>query len=137
MRPKKRILIADSNEQALSVRKFLLETRGYHVTGCTTSRDALAEAAAASFDLVICNLAMPEIDGAELVRRTKQYNAQTPAIIFSTRLRFYDKDMPAEVFLPMGMDSPTELLERIRVLLTRKRGPRKAVAPAEAVTVAS
>ncbi len=129
MRPKKRILIVDSNEQSLSVRKFLLETRGYHVLACNTSRDALAVAAEGNLDLIIANLAMPEVDGAELVRRAKGFNPQTPAILFSTRLRFYDKDMPAEVFIPMGMDSPSEMLERIRVLLVRKRGPRKSTAP--------
>ena len=137
MRPKKRILIVDSNEQSLSVRKFLLETRGYHVLDCTTSRDALATAAAGDLDLMISNLAMPEVDGAELVRRAKKFCPQAPAIIFSTRLRFYDKDMPAEVFLPMGMDSPTELLERIRVLLIRKRGPKKAVVPQPATVSAA
>ena len=31
MRPKKTILCVDDNEQALSVRKFMLETRGYRV----------------------------------------------------------------------------------------------------------
>lgn len=138
MRPKKRILVADSNEQSLSVRKFLLETRGYHVLACNSSRDALALAAEGNLDLIIANLAMPEVDGAELVRRAKSFNPQTPAILFSTRLRFYDKDMPAEIFIPMGMDSPIEMLERIRVLLVRKRGPKKsAAAQPTAVSAAS
>jgi|GEM_PF-807902 len=128
MRPKKRILVADSNEQSLSVRKFLLETRGYCVLACHTSREALAVAAEGNLDLIIANLAMPEVDGAELVRRAKSFNPQMPAILFSTRLRFYDKDMPAEVFIPMGMDSPAEMIERIRVLLVRKRGPKKSIA---------
>jgi hypothetical protein len=35
--------------------------------------------------------------------------------------------MPADVFLPKGMYAPAELLERIRLLLVRKRGPRRAI----------
>lgn len=133
MRPKKKILIADNNEQTLSVRKFLLETRGYNVFACASSRDALAVAAEGGIDLVIANLALPEMDGAEVIRQCKKLMPETPAILFSTRLRFYDKQMPAEIFLPMGSDSPAELLERIRVLLVRKRGPKKAAEPVPVV----
>jgi len=137
MRPKKKILIADNNEQSLSVRKFLLETRGYNVFACASSRDALAVAAEGGIDLVIANLALPEMDGAELIRQCKKLMPETPAILFSTRLRFYDKQMPAEIFLPMGLDSPAEVLERIRVLLVRKRGPKKATATTSLATTAA
>ena len=41
MRPKKTILCVDDNEQALSVRKFMLETRGYRVLTATGSEAAL------------------------------------------------------------------------------------------------
>jgi hypothetical protein len=37
----------------------------------------------------------------------------------------YDRDTKADVFLPKGMYAPVELLERIRVLLVRKRGPKR------------
>src|ERR1035441_3441789 len=41
MRPKKTILCVDDNEQILSVRTFLLETRGYRVIALTSPLDAL------------------------------------------------------------------------------------------------
>ena len=41
MRPKKVILCVDDNEQALSVRTFLLETRGYRVITASSSKEAL------------------------------------------------------------------------------------------------
>ena len=41
MRPKKTILCVDDNEQILSVRTFLLETRGYRVIALTDPRQAL------------------------------------------------------------------------------------------------
>ena len=34
--------------------------------------------------------------------------------------------MRADVFLAKGMFAPAELLERIRILLVRKRGPKRA-----------
>lgn len=125
MRPKKTILCVDDNEQALSIRKFLLETRGYNVVTCTSGREAIGLFGRGGVDLVLCDLLMPEVDGAEVVRHVKRHSPDTPAIIFSGKIKLYDKDLQADVFLPKGMQAPAELLERIRVLLVRKRGPKK------------
>ncbi|MBV8819518.1 MAG: response regulator [Acidobacteriaceae bacterium] len=139
MRPKKTILCVDDNEQLLSIKKFMLETRGYNVISCTTGSSALQTFQRGGVDLVLCDLMMPEVDGAEVVRRIKSMSPETPAIIFSGKIKVYDKDMRADAFLPKGMMAPTELLERIRLLLVRKRGPKKATVPrsAEAVVSAS
>jgi len=44
-------------------------------------------------------------------------------------VRIYDRDTQADVFMPKGMYAPVELLERIRLLLVRKRGPKRAQRP--------
>src|SRR6202158_4045916 len=41
MKPKKTILCVDDNEQSLSIRKILLETRGYRVVACKSGELAL------------------------------------------------------------------------------------------------
>jgi two-component system, OmpR family, response regulator CpxR len=128
MRPKKIILCVDDNEQSLSIRKFMLETRGYAVVACTSGNDALASFKQSGADLVLADLMMPGIDGAELVQQIKAASPETPAIIFSGKIRMCDKDLQADLFLPKGMHAPSELLDRIRLLLVRKRGPKKAVA---------
>jgi two-component system response regulator CpxR len=128
MRPKKIILCVDDNEQSLSIRKFMLETRGYAVVACTNGNDALAKFHEGGADLILADLMMPGIDGAELVQAIKSISPETPAIIFSGKIRMCDKDLQADLFLPKGMHAPSELLDRIRLLLVRKRGPKKAVA---------
>jgi hypothetical protein len=45
-------------------------------------------------------------------------------------VKFYDRECRADLFLPKGAYAPIELLERIRLLLVRKRGPKRAVVPA-------
>ncbi len=35
MKPKRTILCVDDNEQSLSIRKIMLETRGYRVIACS------------------------------------------------------------------------------------------------------
>ncbi len=138
MRPKRTILCVDDNEQALSIRKVMLETRGYRVVACTTGQEALDVFRRGGVDLVLSDLLMPGLDGAALVAKIKNSSPETPAILFSGRVRAYEKDTRADVFLPKGMYAPAELLERIRLLLVKKRGPRRApLAPMQRMPAAS
>ncbi len=128
MRPKKTILCVDDNEQILSVRTFLLETRGYRVIALLNPHDALetiSHSLPGTIDLLLCDLLMPLMDGNELVRRAKQLHPMLPAMIVSGTVATYDRAGRADVFLPKGAGSPAEMLERIRILVARKRGPRK------------
>jgi two-component system, OmpR family, response regulator CpxR len=131
MRPKRTILCVDDNEQALSIRKLMLETRGYRVVACNNGQHALEAFKQGGVDLVLSDLQMPGLDGAELVGRIKDLSAGTPIILFSGKTRIYEKDTRADVFLPKGMYAPIELLERIRIMLIKKRGPKR-VNPVEA-----
>ena len=138
MRPKKTILCVDDNEQSLSIRKVMLETRGYRVTACTNGHEALENFKKGGVDLVLSDLVMPDFDGANLVEQIKQLSPETPAILFSGKIKVYEKDLRADIFLPKGMYAPAELLERIRLLLVKKRGPKKAGSfPVERFKVAS
>jgi two-component system response regulator CpxR len=118
MRPKKTILCVDDNEQVLSVRTFLLETRGYRVIAASSAQQALdvvQHSAPGALDLLLCDLLMPQMDGNELVRRAKQLHPGLPAMIVSGTVNAFD-----------GACSAAEMIERIRVLVARKRGPKKA-----------
>lgn len=127
MRPRRTILCVDDNEQALSIRKLMLETRGYRVVACSGGAQAWDAFRAGGVDLVLTDLLMPELDGATLVGKIKDLSPQTPVILFSGKVRAYEKESRADVFLPKGMYAPVELLERIRLLLVKKRGPRSSV----------
>jgi two-component system, OmpR family, response regulator CpxR len=129
MKPKRTILCVDDNEQALSIRKVMLETRGYRVIACSNSQEALERFKKGGVDLVLTDLIMPGLDGTKLIETIKSISPQTPAILLSGKVRIYDHATRADVFLPKGMYAPAELLERIRVLLIRKRGPKRAPSP--------
>jgi CheY-like chemotaxis protein len=127
MRPKKVILCVDDNEQALSVRKFLLETRGYRVLTSLSAEGAMEHFERGGIDLVICDLVMPKMDGNELVRRMKERSPEVPAMLISGVVHNCDRATTADAFLPKGASSPLEMLERVRIMVARKRGPRKQV----------
>lgn len=131
MKPKKVILCVDDNEQSLSIRKVMLETRGYRVIACSTVEEALEIFRKGGVDLVLTDFVMPGRDGQSLIEEIKQISPQTPAILFSGKVRIFERDTKADIFLPKGAYAPIELLERIRTLLTKKRGPKRAVAASD------
>jgi two-component system, OmpR family, response regulator CpxR len=127
MKPKKTILCVDDNEQSLSIRKILLETRGYRVLACNNGQLALDTFRRGGVDLVITDLIMPGVDGSRLIQEIKTLSPQTPTVLISGRVKIYERETLADVFLPKGMYEPAELLERIRLLLVRKRGPKRTI----------
>jgi len=120
MRPKKIILCVDDNEQELSVLKFMLATNGYRVVSAGTGQEAIGIFSELQVDLVLADFGMPQMNGLQLVDRLKQIASHVPMILLGD---------------PLKMScSPQELLERIKVMSARKRGPRKGalrMAPAE------
>ncbi len=124
MKPKRTILCVDDHEQSLSIRKIMLETRGYRVIACSNGQEALECFRKGGIDLVLTDLVMPGLDGTKLIEAIKAISPQTPAILLSGKVKIYDRDTQADIFLPKGMYAPVELLERIRLLLVRKRGPK-------------
>jgi DNA-binding response OmpR family regulator len=136
MKPKKTILCVDDNEQALSIRKVMLETRGYRVVAFNNGALALEAFRRGGIDLVITDLIMPGLDGSNLIAEIKNLSPQTPTMLISGRIKIYERETLADVFLCKGMYEPAELLERVRVLLIRKRGPKRQVeAPARETRV--
>lgn len=129
MKPKKTILCVDDNEQALSIRKVMLETRGYRVLAFHRADEALEAFRRGGIDLVLTDLIMPDVDGSRLIAEVKNLSPQTPAVLISGRTKIYERETLADVFLPKGMYEPADLLERIRLLLIRKRGPKRSAEP--------
>jgi two-component system response regulator CpxR len=126
MKPKRTILCVDQNEQSLSIRKIMLETRGYRVFACSAGEEALERFKKGGVDLVVTDLVIPGLGGAALVEEIKHLSPETPTILLSSKANMYSGSTRADVFLAKGMYAPAELLERVRLLLIRKRGPKRA-----------
>ncbi len=129
MKPKRTILCVDDDERALSIRKVMLETRGYRVITCCDPDTAIALMHAGGIDLVITDLMMPKLSGAKLVEQLKTISPGTPALLFSGSVNACMEEHLADAWLPKGEFAPIELLDRIRLLLVRKRGPKRMLHP--------
>jgi two-component system response regulator CpxR len=126
MRPKKVILCVDDNEQELSVLKFMLMTNGYRVLSATNGQEAIAIfASTPQVDLVLTDSQMPQMSGSQLVERLKRMASHVPMIVLGDPPSANGELHAADAMLVRRNYSTQELLERIKVMSARKRGPRK------------
>ena len=125
MRPKKIILCVDDNEQELSVLKFMLATNGYRVVSASNAQEAIGIFSELPVDLVLSDYAMPQMNGDQLVGRLKQIASHVPMILLGDPHKMGDQLHGADALLAKKACSPHDLLERIKVMSARKRGPRK------------
>jgi two-component system response regulator CpxR len=140
MRPKKIILCVDDNEQELSVLKFMLATNGYRVESACTGQEAIGIFTEMQVDLVLADFGMPQMNGDQLIDRLKQIASHVPMILLGDPQKMSSEIHAADALLAKKNCTPQELLERIKVMSARKRGPRKGsvrMTPAVELAVAS
>ncbi|MBS3808799.1 MAG: response regulator [Desulfobacterales bacterium] len=80
-----RLLIVDDEKAQVDMERIMLESLGYLVTGVVSSIEALAvfSAQPEDYDLLITDLAMPELDGIELSRKVLGRRPDLPVILIS------------------------------------------------------
>jgi two-component system KDP operon response regulator KdpE len=115
------ILLVDDDVSIQRAVAPLLRSRGYHVDVVSTGVEAVKRVADAAPDLIVLDLGLPDLEGAEVCRRMRE-STKAPIVILSARSGEAEKvaalDIGADDYVtkPFG---PEELLARIRVALRR------------------
>ncbi|HUC49753.1 MAG TPA: response regulator [Xanthobacteraceae bacterium] len=78
-----RILIADDDRVVRATMSYLLGTKGHEVVEAASGREGLARIASESFDLLIVDIFMPDMDGLETIKRVLNYNSALPILVVS------------------------------------------------------
>ena len=80
-----RILIVDDEAALANLLRQFLARAGYQAEACLDSAQALRllESGAASFEVLVTDLALPEINGEELIERARKLNPKLRAIVTS------------------------------------------------------
>jgi two-component system response regulator AtoC len=84
------VLVADDDENVLQSVSAALNDAGHHVTQARDGEEALTFLASRVFDLAICDVQMPKIDGLTLLRRTRRENPGTAVVIMTSCGRISD-----------------------------------------------
>jgi two-component system KDP operon response regulator KdpE len=129
--PAASIVVVDDEPNVLDALRVLLESEGYRVRAARSGPFALDAIAAEMPDLVLLDLAMPEMNGVEVSRRLRSWS-RVPILVLSA----WTDELQKVQALDAGADdyitkpfSTYELLARIRATLRREQA-RGAEEPA-------
>jgi two-component system KDP operon response regulator KdpE len=124
-----RVLVVDGEPQIVRALTINLRARHYDVDTAPDGATALRAATRHHPDLVVLDLDLPDMAGAEVVRGLRRWTA-VPIIVLSGRAGSQDRtdalDAGADDYVtdPFGID---ELLARIRAVTRRARQPGEAL----------
>ncbi|MFD2180935.1 response regulator [Rhodoplanes azumiensis] len=134
------ILVVDDDELLRVVLGRALEEAGHTVSAAASGRAALVSLEAARYDLVICDVFMPEMDGFETLRAVKERAPDLPVVAISAERRSWP-GVPSPDFLEMavalgataGLRKPLDL-KALKALVARclRSGETTAPDPPEA-----
>lgn len=120
--PMKKILIADDEARIRRLVCDFLKNAGFETVEAVDGKDAIEKFfSLGSFDLVICDIMMPEADGWEVCKTIREKSA-VPFLMLTARSQEFDELMSFE----SGADdfvtkpfSPTVLVKRVEALIKR------------------
>jgi len=75
-RKRLRVLVAEDNPVNRMLATKLLERWGHHARPATDGREAVEQAGAEHFDLILMDVEMPELDGYEATRRIREVESE-------------------------------------------------------------
>jgi CheY-like chemotaxis protein len=124
-----RVLVVDDQEEARAIIAGTLGNCGAAVTVAASGREALELLEGSMFDALVCDIAMPEMDGYELIRRLRAMettHGQRPLAIALTALaRLEDRLEALKAGFQMQITKPVELDELVVVLASIVRYQQK------------
>ncbi len=116
------LVIEDEKELCDSIKEGLI-LDGYEVDACYNGLDGEEMATIETYDLILLDLTLPDMDGMEILQSVRSQNALVPILILSARVQTEDKvaglDRGANDYLTKPFDF-SELEARIRSLTRRK-----------------
>ena len=129
-----RILVVDDQRDILDLTATVLAAGGYGVTAVDSGVEALDRLARETFDLVLLDINMPEMDGWETLRliRADELLADLPVVMFSVKGELRDKVQGMQegaldyITKPFEVD---QLLSRVRQVIESIDGDDTRPAP--------
>ena len=123
-------MIIEDDAEIRGIVKTLLTTEGFTVEEADDGRDAVERVFLMKPDLILVDLRLPGLDGAEVCKRIRAGRMNTPIIVISAAKDEFDKVLLLElgaddyVVKPFGA---RELLARIKAVLRRSGADTRLV----------
>jgi CheY-like chemotaxis protein len=110
----------DDEENALILRRLVLEKSGFEVLTASSAREAQEVLATRSVDLILSDQLMPGITGTELARTVKSIYPQIPFVLVSGVNEMPEGIELTDMFISK-LEGPVILIQKITELMTGRR----------------
>ena len=86
-----RILIAEDEKEIAKALKIILEKNKYTVDMVHNGREALDYALSTSYEVIVLDIMMPEMDGLSVLRRLREMGIATPVMFLTAKSEIEDR----------------------------------------------
>lgn len=120
---KKQILVVEDSFTIRELERSILESQGYHVNTAIDGLEAMDKLAQGKYDLIVCDVQMPRMDGFEFCRTFKQKEQykDIPLIFVTAVAKEEDKrrgiEVGAQAYIVKSTFEQSNLLDTIERLI--------------------
>ncbi|HEX2503627.1 MAG TPA: response regulator transcription factor [Miltoncostaeaceae bacterium] len=122
---KPRVLVVDDDPRILEALRRALTLKGFAVSTAEGGEPALSLLGLGAPDVLVLDVAMPDVDGIEVCRRLREAGDRTPVLMLTARDAVADRVVGLEAGADDYLVKPfalEELIARLRALLRRTGG---------------
>ncbi|MBU5265600.1 response regulator transcription factor [Virgibacillus proomii] len=124
-----KILIVDDEKSIVTLLKFNIEKAGFVTDVAYDGSQAVQKAESNSYDLIVLDLMLPEMDGMDVCRYLRNNQINTPILMLTAKDEEFDKvlglELGADDYLTKPF-SPKEVIARIKAILRRSKRVEKS-----------
>jgi CheY-like chemotaxis protein len=113
------LVVDDSSIMRMFLVMNLRRMLRVNITEAVNGQDALAKLMNGKFDLLLTDMNMPEMNGAELIRFVRNgLKSDMPIVIITTRGESKDRDVGMKLGANGYLTKPVDVTELIKTILT-------------------
>ncbi len=120
----KNLLVVEDQKDIANLVRINLEMLGHKVTLCHTGEDAYTALKANTFDLLVLDLNLPDMDGLDICKSLRNKENAVPILMLTARTAELDRVEGLEVGADDYLTKPFSVLElqaRVKALLRRSQ----------------
>ncbi|MDG1478313.1 MAG: EAL domain-containing protein [Myxococcota bacterium] len=112
-----RILLVEDEEAVANAQRKLLDLAGYHTDIVSTGEAAMRRMESSGYDLILCDIGLPDMDGLDVLRNVRQRDPDVPVVFVTgtpsldTAIKAVDQHAFRYLLKPVA---PKLLLETVR-----------------------
>ena len=125
-----RVLVVEDEEKVRVLLNDAFRAEGHDVTEATTGAEALKQLDKSEFDLMVCDLGLPELSGLHVARWVKEFRPDLPVIIATGFAEMIAEEDYQKARIDDVIRKPyalADVLNRAHALLAAQPGTRETV----------